>query len=526
MFQVMIVDDETIILSGIKFLIDWEQEECTIIYTAKNGSDALEKIRSCQPDIVLCDIKMPVMDGIELLKAVSKEFPSIVFIMLTNFQEFDLARETLRLRAADYLLKAQLEPASLIKSLNMAKEECRKRSQLKKADTLSNYYDLKQKEIVENALLKILFESEDSSFMESAKVLKDNHMLTGYSLYYIPLDLSGMPEGSFSSLSDKKKIHGWVKELTEQICEQIFAHYRFINTGQADCLILYLWGFNRDWEEAFLLFQNKLSATVSKIVQARCIAYSTRVYFGESQLIACREELMYLIETYYLGKELEPDNSARPVFEPLGLLGIGDRLMAELNAKNIAGVLLLLDKASERIQNVAHQKSQAVWLCSELYRSLAKSLNMNSSAAEDYQEINSLMTRKQVLLWIDKLKNSIREMLYQNPGMKSQPVERAKQYIKEHIDEHINLQEVAEYVAISPAYFSSLFKKQSGQSFVDYVNKAKVERACSLIKEGNYRINEIAYKLSFENAYYFTRVFRRFTGTTPREYQREVCDKK
>ncbi len=112
MYRILIVDDETIILSGIKFLVDWEKYDCTIADTARNGQDALEKIRLCVPDIVLCDINMPVMGGIELLRTVDAEFPSVVFIMLTNLQEFDLAKDAIRYRAVDYLTRQLFCPGS------------------------------------------------------------------------------------------------------------------------------------------------------------------------------------------------------------------------------------------------------------------------------------------------------------------------------------------------------------------------------------------------------------------------------
>lgn len=111
MYNILIVDDEPIILSGIKFLINWDKNDCTIMDTARNGREALEKIRACQPDIILCDIKMPVMDGLELLKQVNEEYPSIVFVMLSNLQEFQAAKEAISNRAVEYLLKSQLEPS-------------------------------------------------------------------------------------------------------------------------------------------------------------------------------------------------------------------------------------------------------------------------------------------------------------------------------------------------------------------------------------------------------------------------------
>lgn len=144
MYNCLIVDDETIILSGIKFLIDWEKNDCAIMDTARNGRDALEKIRSCPPDIVLCDINMPVLNGMELLKICNEEFPSIVFVMLTNLQEFDLARDAIRYRAADYLLKVQLEAPALEESLQKAKKEYERRSKLAEADRM-HFYDEKSK---------------------------------------------------------------------------------------------------------------------------------------------------------------------------------------------------------------------------------------------------------------------------------------------------------------------------------------------------------------------------------------------
>ena len=94
--------------------------------------------------------------------------------------------------------------------------------------------------------------------------------------------------------------------------------------------------------------------------------------------------------------------------------------------------------------------------------------------------------------------------------------------MRQHVDERILLQEAAAAAGLSPSYLSALFKKEYNQNFMDFVNETKMRRACQLIREGKYRIYEISYMLSFENAYYFTRVFRRHVGMTPTEYQRRL----
>lgn len=139
MYNILLVDDEPLILSGIKFLLDWEKNDCCIIGTSRNGEDALEKIRTQSPDIVLCDINMPRFSGIDLLRTVSEEQPNIVFIMLTNLQDFDLAQTALRHRAVDYILKSQLEAETLERSLALAKTECDNRGRLAAAQRVEHY---------------------------------------------------------------------------------------------------------------------------------------------------------------------------------------------------------------------------------------------------------------------------------------------------------------------------------------------------------------------------------------------------
>ena len=193
MYNILIVDDEPIILSGIKFLINWEKNDCTIMDTARNGREALEKIRACQPDIILCDIKMPVMDGLELLKQVNEEYPSIVFVMLSNLQEFQAAKEAISNRAVEYLLKSQLEPELLEDALNKAKKEASHRSALIQADRIQYYDTVRQKELIQNACMELLFSPDVTSETHAADILLQNHMFDGYGLLYISLDFPPCP---------------------------------------------------------------------------------------------------------------------------------------------------------------------------------------------------------------------------------------------------------------------------------------------------------------------------------------------
>ena len=187
-YRVMIVDDEAIILSGIKSLINREENGCEVTATARNGKDALEQMRAFPPDIVLADINMPVMDGVTLMKKAAEEFPQTVFIILTNLGEFELARQSLQYKAVDYILKSQIEAEGLEAALEAAKAERRKREWSIVSDT-EKYLDKKLKMDLMNKVLlsALLFGNDPGGFSEeTVRMLTESGFLESYRYFYIP----------------------------------------------------------------------------------------------------------------------------------------------------------------------------------------------------------------------------------------------------------------------------------------------------------------------------------------------------
>ena len=529
MYNVLIVDDETIILSGIKYMINWEKNDCTIIGTASNGQEALEKIRAFPPDIVLCDIKMPVLSGIELLKIVNEEFPSVVFIMLTNFQEFDLARDSLFYRAADYLIKGQLDVPVLENSLQKAKEESDRRSLLSFNRHMDYYEEKNRHELIQNALLDSLFSADSSRVQKSITLLHTNHVLKDYGLIYMPMEFSEYPDINGINSDEKKKLLAYEQEVLDKLAFNILGgRHLFVQTEKNDSLTLFIWNQSAPWEDKIRLFSRKASSASRNITLLSPIVLATDLFHEPEQFAQCREQFFCCVELFYLGSftsSLCPSTAKRPAFMPLGLKGIGSQLDAELNSRNLTGCLLLLDKAILQVQSIPHQKSQAIWLCNELFRSVSKFLQTNGFPSPlNYSEIENLLTREQVISWMERLKNVLSDCLGEQANLTSRSINMARQYVVEHIESHISLQDVADYVSMSPGYLSTLFKKQCGQSFISFVNQIKIERACQMLRDENYRIKEISGRLGYDNPYYFSKVFRRYTGTTPSAYAKRPLE--
>lgn len=532
MYKVMIVDDEPIILSGIKFLLDWEKNGCVISATARNGQDALEQIRKAPPDIVLADINMPVMNGISLLKQVHEEFPYIVFIMLTNLEEFSLAREALVYQAVDYLLKSELEPEKLEEALGFAKQERERRAKLVVVDS-GDYFDAREREaLINRALQELIFLGGGETSAHALDVLMREGMLDNYAWVYIPCSYAELPDAEHMTAAGRRELLLWIQELTTKTADTVFRkQYLFVDTNQADVLTLFVYGLDSQWEKSMEIFRKKLASTVHTITQASCTPMATDCFSGRTKLQTSSRAYQALVDSYYL--EVPPAKDGVRCFEALGLNGIGVSLATEIKRHSLTDVQAILDKACARLSAVEHQKSQAIWLLNELNRAASQAFaELGTGALESSEdgvqtgrvstqaEIEAVKTRSQALAWIERLREMCTDMLKDSGGPGSQLAERARRYVLEHLEEHVSLRDAADYVGVSVGYLSTVFKKEHGQSFVDFMNQAKIEYACKLLDDRRLMVAEIACRLGFENAYYFSKVFRKYRNMTPTEYQK------
>lgn len=523
MYQVLLVDDEPLILSGIKFMIDWSKNGCTVVDTARNGQQALEKIKTLNPDIVICDIAMPVLSGTEVLQQAAESYPNTVFIMLTNHPDFHLAQHSLRYRAVDYLLKSDLDTATLEQSLTHAKTECNSRRKIARVDLVDDYLESNRKNLLETAFLTAV-QAQPGAGAPSAAVLAENGVLNHYAVAYLFLQFEKVPDYKDFDADARARLFNWVREVCEKTAANIFPAFTLLSPDPAaestTCFLL-CWDLPQgEWEQRLQRYAEKAISACATITQVSLRVMATDAFDGEPALETCREQMFALRDHYYLADSEALFYNELPDIEwgRLALTGLGDRLAAELRAKNATACGLLLDKAIERVRTIPHQQSQALWLCGEVYGVLSQ---QGIAGVGSRQAIERLTTRTQVLHWLEKVKNELVDSLGQNaPAGRSMLIEKARQYVQDNVEKRIMLQDAADHICISPGYLSALFKKQYNQNFVDYINEVKTKRACELICEGRYRIYEISYMLGFENAYYFTRVFKRHTGLTPTEYQK------
>ena len=418
MYRILLVDDDPILLSGIKHLIDWEKNKCQITGTASNGEEALKKTGLLKPDIVICDIAMPGVTGLELLKQTEAQYPEIVFIMLTNYEEFEYVRKSLQYRAVEYLIKTNLTQEILEKALARAIAERENRNKLyrvKEADDL--LHSKRRQERILQALNNLLYRSRPLA-NEDRTILLNEGMLSCFAFALIPVNISILPEYPGIPAEEQAKIIDWETEIIEHLAASFFPSSLVISASpdtqsdESDIniheLLLFAWNLpDKAWETDIARFREHLIKTSIQITR-----------LGVDVIASCF--------------------------------------------------------------------------------------------------FNSCDTEKNPFQVLQQIKT---EYYLAGKGVHSDTIQKALHYILNNVEKRIMLQDVADFACISPGYLSTMFKREFKQNLMDFINQTKIDRACELIKENKYRINEISSLLGFENAFYFSRVFRRHTGTTPSEFR-------
>ncbi|MDR2903188.1 MAG: response regulator [Clostridiales bacterium] len=527
MFRVLLVDDEPLILAGIKSMLNWPSCGCELIGSARNGKQALAAIETLRPDIVIADINMPVMNGIELLKNAEVLFPETVFIILTNLQEFDLAISSLRHRAVDYLVKTQLEPETLAESLEKAKTEANKRRTASRSLAERGFQQISETQLIADSVKMLLAMPGVSP--ETKLLFRDAGILNRYMLFSIQLSYPERLLDRGAADCDFDELYRWEHEVVEELAKNCFPSAAMCDPdGQNQQLLALVWG-GQNYGDLLDGFYKKLVTASADITGITPCLLATEELSGAESLSVCREQLFALQNHFYLTGEkfIKHCNLPKQELMPLGLSGISGILKKELRTKNIAVCVALFDRAIERVRREPHEKAQAIWLCTEMFSAVCEGLcedksergDIFSDQAAGYAMIKRLSKREDVVRFLKAAGNELQSIMQPGTYRHAEMTETVKQFIYDNIDKRISLIDAAKLVCLSAGYLSAIFKKQCGESFVDFVNRHKVEKACELLLRDDCLIGHVSDMLSFENAYYFARIFKRYMGVTPSEYR-------
>lgn len=534
--KVFLVEDEMVIRRGIKNSIDWEKEGYIFCGEASDGELAYPMIIKEKPDILITDIRMPFMDGLELCKLVKKELPNIKILILSGYDEFDYAKEAIRLGVTEYLLKP-ISSGKLLEALNGVSESIRREKEDK--DLVRKYME-EMRENTEHEKQKF-FEQMIAGNLSMADALetgKKYEMSLSAGMYNLLLFRFTLGEENRKSGELLGEAEYAIEKLTERL-EYVFEFQRGVE-GWAFLLMA-------DNEEQMSERVKELSKDLEEIMKN----YSTIAYFGGiGQPVARLRELE---ESF---REAERALAARFTMELNRIISVDDIRMAQ-NVDTLDDIEITsfgeIEKTRTMLEKFLNNGAEDeidefvdVYI-NELPEENLKSVLMRQyiimdayivmmSFCEKIEGIEGEMQAQseelknsmKTIQTLEEIKNYIRMLLKKIIGVRdtisgrrySDIIEIAKDQIrKTYMSDEISLNTIAAEVGMSPSYFSSIFSKEMGKTFVEYLTEIRMDRAKELLMCSSMKTSEIGYEVGYKDPHYFSYIFKKTQNCTPKEFR-------
>lgn len=513
MYRILIVDDEFLVRLGLKTTIDWKANGYEVVGEASNGREALEMVKILKPDIVLVDIKMPIMDGLEFITEVRKTNRTLSFIILSNYESFAYAKRAMVLGVSQYLLKSEINEEVLLASLesvNLKRRVEEKKSGYiwqEKAAYLSN--NLSKSQINRCVPLERMEEPKKGLFNNSPYVV----------IKYF-CNIGSMNEPTIDMLS--KTMVAYVEsEFSGAIYHEIIYQMHYYITlifsvkNQSDITRMFLERsqiINKKLENYFPV---KLRGGISNSMDAKFLPQMLRqaeqarqnCFFGDEQFVIYDEGFQISLEHM---EKIHVSNAQITKY-----LKEGDRQGIQLYVEKI----FLLLKQHMKYSDARYSFIDFLSSAKQYLETLPISSKDALMKKMDYDSWNFITSIEEAENYIIDLFDTLMRNEHEEESGYSASVKKSIAFIEENYHMNITLQDVAEYVAISKNYLSMLFKQETGINFVTYLNQYRIQKAKQLLTTTNMKIYEIADSIGFYSPYYFSKIFKEVTKMQCKEYR-------
>ncbi|MCD7736604.1 MAG: response regulator [Lachnospiraceae bacterium] len=526
MIKVVIADDEVRICQLIDALVDWKKQDMEVVGTAHNGLEALDMVRTLQPDILITDIRMPGCSGLELVGQAKERVPELEIIIVSGYAHFEYAQQAIRYGVGDYLLKP-VNKAEMTMTLEKLKLRILQRKENRLGQMEMKRKTEKDRELLQANLI-------DAILAQKAEKLTEEELRNTYGLrvgpglfqaFIMKMDCGReeMGQTSISLLMDKAK-ETLELELREK-CTELLPELRGLVCAG---FLNYAEDRQEDIRRAFKSAINQLELQKSLF---RPVSFSVALgSAGTSpeKLQASMKEASLLIEERLLqgtGRLFER------LQEPSGLgqKGILEQYLREMShAVEVKSMELLEDclcAFSERILSIkdvrGYELLEAVYSAAEMFAIKSKIPDRTACLNEFHRQCGRCSSAEEIFSCLKELETGclsgqIRELEEES----IRPIRKAKQYIQEHYSEPITQEEVSSAVGLSSTYFSTLFKKTDGEGFARYLMGIRMEQARTLLRETNLPVAEICRRVGYNDLKHFTKTFEKAAGVKPSVYRK------
>ncbi|MFD3257859.1 response regulator [Paenibacillus lentus] len=507
--RMLIVDDEPVICEGLRCTINWDELGVEVIGEAYDGKEALRLVQEHDVDFLLSDIRMEGMDGLQLAEQLKQRFPRVRVIMISGYEDFEYARQAIRLGVSDYLLKP---------------------------------VDIEELTAVVSKVVAVIHQREQEGASEEAKLwLLDmaRHGL-GYSKE-APASLHGiqfrilatqlenfqerygtMPPDQYKAIQD-----AWIRTLHARLQR---VDLRLVSVFRQENLLITLASSDtrlerRAWDELLASVVEPMHRE-SGLYCGASLPYDnladTSIYCAEANALLT----YYVLEgVQLLLPEYRDKIGMNRIMPDYDIAGMVQRIVSALFKQDQEELKTLVSSMFQYFREEAFLLPDIVKIYEELFALLRQRLRQSGMTDLDYG--HNVMPNLNVYnsyaglqtLVLDEVQQLLKLIDKQGIDKSYWIIEKAKKYMSEHYQSDLKASEVASWLKITPSYFSYIFKQSTGKGFTEYMNEARIDHAKQLLATTHDKVFEISDKVGYKEYKYFVSVFKSYTGMTPKEYR-------
>lgn len=518
MLRVLIVDDEKIERQGVRFLLSRQVSDAEI-YEAENGQKAMILIRQYSIDLLLSDVKMPVMSGLELAQQVRRYSPCTEIVIFSGYNDFSYAREALRSGVSDYVLKP-VDPTEFARTIQRVvskiyEKQEQSRQEVRRLQELRKYFLLTYLHTGNKAALESLqsLDCEDGQSQDEDEDREFGDAKVRCSRNWHKMMLLHVSDSLFETCEDT---------LLQEIHRAMEMRFFYLNISAGEAVVFFCDRY-ADYEKR----AGRLLAGLKERLRVRSYAALSGDIESLSALPAMMRELEDMMEGEFY--ETEPTvftcgysgKSAASIRDDSRLL---EQLKEDMQYRDIPHLrqcfLLLKEKYAD---NRRYSQMYVKFIFSNLLK-----IVMEGRATLSENELSAYVDKLYRAKNMDTVRAIVEEQLeytirfLQDSSMRfREEITRVKAYILHHYMDDLSVEELAKLVWLSPGYLSSLFKEETGVTLNRFIKEIRMEKARELLESTTMKVTDIAASVGFANSSYFTRSFREYFGYTPEACRRD-----
>ncbi|WP_432402451.1 response regulator [Wukongibacter sp. M2B1] len=528
MYRVLLADDEALEREGLRILLSKNFDGQFDIYEASNGREAIEKAYEIKPDIIIMDIKMPGINGIEATAEIRKRLGNVKIIVLSAYDSFSYAKEAVNLNVFEYLLKP-IKRSVMIECIERAiklqdKEREKIQRELKLKEKLSSVIPYIENEMVASIILGDIDKTDILQNMNLINFKYDKGFCIVFAYDGPSLKrIHNQIEKNYIKKRIENKIRECLKKnfdciVSKGVLNNIVGVIRIENEQDTYKLRSVSIDFAR---EVTCKIENETNVIMKVGIgnEYKGLEKSSKSY--KEALIALKVDSPSKKVNHFadinvgnIFNEEYPFEKEAVLTEKIkmGLLQESQQLFEEIidwifnTHSDGSNKKIKLIELSIVINRVVRSKLQNI--------DIENKVNRYMEYEDSYRSLNLLKNeiRKDLILAINSINNTREKEM-------DSIIIAAKEYIMKNYSKELSLEEVAHDIAVSPYYFSKLFKKKTGENFIDYLTKIRIKSAQELLRETSKSVKIIAHSVGYNDPNYFSRVFKKITGMSPREFK-------